>query len=369
MAYDELVKTAANPDTSLEWIRENIRELPRTEEGSNRTERRLSGRMLGLAKAALNNNGDVDQRLQYLFDVAKANGWNRMLERIAKDRRSPSAVLNRSFDEFGKNFIRKIVRNPNADDKLLNRILDRMLDRASNRLDSELAPFASHPNASKKTLERVFDAYTKNTDDSDGVRQPYSLVVVNLLRNPALSYELLERLVVTIPDYSDAAVQYYRLALEHPVTDEVLKKGIRETATGDPELLRKLANYREIDDLKAALSNEANTVQPPKARAKSVAKHRKLGARKKAADPKSSPDALRELFDKSEDGEIFKFLAANRSTPIDILHRIRDGEYVLTKNLATERWFARSLFCNPTVDDETKRRLPYQDPESCRDFR
>ncbi len=369
MAYDELLETAANPDTSLQWIRENIRELPGQEEGGTRIDRRLSGRMLGLAEASLNNNGNVDQRLNYLFDVAKANDWKRLLERIAKDRRSPGSVLSRSFDEFGNNLIRHIVRNPNANDELLNRMLDRMLGYASIPLESELAPFASHRNASEKTLKRILDAYAENASAPDGLNNPYSLVILNLLKNPVLSYELLERLVLMIASYSDAAAQYYKLALAHPVADEVLKNKIRETVTADSERLRKQSNYREFDNLEAALSNEAGAMQPPKVPAKGAVKRRKLSARKMAADPENSPDVLRELFDRSEDGEVLKFLAANPSTPSDILHRIQDGDYVLTENLATERWFARSLFCNSAVDDERKRRLPYQDPETCKDIR
>jgi hypothetical protein len=353
--YRAKLLIAADPDTSMEWIRENIHD------------RRL-------ALAALDNNGDMGERIDYLYRIALVNIWDEVINKIAEDHWTSETILSEIYDKKGELFINRLVHNPATGNILLNRMLDHIGKQTMNNPGADLLPYASHPKASMKTLERILDIYEMHMQSAgvpDAVRRVYPTFIDHMLNRKDLTNKLLERLAKMIPNY-DYAYIYYRMVLTHPNTDDALKRQMRDDLSVNTNRLERTRGY-EPKKLKQLLADAVDnnikldnqTFSSGKnMRGSKLKPHRSI--KETASDPETSPEILQRLFSESEDGEILEHLAANPSTPRDILNRISDGDYVITKNLYAQKYYPKLLFCNPTVDKETKRHLPYLMNVNCK---
>lgn len=357
---------AANPDTPLDWFEKNITSIQKPESRYGQSDadyRRKSGQMQALAEASLNNNGEIEERIEYLYDVAKSNGWSRLIKRIAEDRRTATELLNKILVQTGDAYLTQIISNPNTDDAVLHRMLEHLDQQSMGNPNWTLKPFVSHPNASPDTLERVWEVYIKQPKKSPVCNS----LVTDFLQNPRLSKKLLGKLAAAISDLRDNTF-CYRLAVTHPAANDVIKKRIRADIAARWDELQKMTGYKDLETLKQIKSG----MEPGKYRASHQAsnlrKKRKLSDRQMAGDPATSPKELERLFHQSESGEVIKLLAANPSTPNDILHMISSGNFLVTGQMTTDYWISLSLFCNPAFDSKAKRYLSYHLPERCKDI-
>jgi hypothetical protein len=173
----ELHTIAAHPETPLDWYRNNIDNWH-------------------IAKAALNNNGDIHERIEYIYRKSKDNNWQSVIDTISIDVRASENILLDIVNYYDK-FMPKVASNPSSTIK----VLDTILDKLNNELDTPISESGKVPhiiqvlarkeNMPPELLEKAQDIFEKYISKNMARNNTISSIEISLIENKQATSKML----------------------------------------------------------------------------------------------------------------------------------------------------------------------------------
>jgi hypothetical protein len=348
----EIQKIAAHPETPLEWYKEN-------------TDNQL------IAKTALDNNGDINNRIEYIYKKSKDNNWHYVIETISKDIRTTESILLDIVNNYDK-FTSHVASNPSSTIKVLDRILDKLSNelnttdskRKHERVISIIQTLARKENIPPVLLEKAHKIIEKYIRLYMMKNSSFSSVEISLIRNKQATSNILssayDRTVNNklIDIYSHQSKDAWKAIAEHNNASSDSLKSIIKLLISEEfnELTYKIlhaaitnknlhkSHKRELYKIDNKYLNLifAELEDTPKDILIKLSKKNDKRINMKLAKNTTSPDSiLRKLASQKYYYESVKMaIAENPNTPIDVLHELSSIDEVLSH-----------MIDNPSIDE------------------
>jgi hypothetical protein len=367
ISNSEKLTIAAHPKTPLDWYKKNI-------------DNQL------IAETALDNNGDIKDRIEFIYNKSKDSNWNSVIKVISKDVRTPESIL---LDIVNNHDIpiNYVAYNPSSTIKVQNRILEKLNNtlnssNSMNRLaviQNIIETLARKDNITPELLEKSHKILEKSISMHRAKDDVISSTEIRLIKNKQATSIMLDRTYEKVNEnklidaYSSQSRSAWKVIAQHDNASSNSLEFIIRLLLNDKFnsstyniLLAAIANKNLSMNFKRELYKVDNKYlnlifaeleDTPKDHLIKLSERNDRRINVNLAKNAATPDSVfrKIAFRKAEskfDYRIAKMeIAKNPAAPIDVLHELSKDSGLLS-----------NMMYNPSIDEtiiSKLKRKPY----------